>query len=633
MYGFDEGFKYKRISGIFNWTPAFEVNLRFDALFYGLELSYFVNKPMNKNINSIDGWFLNYYFGLGGPIKSLKPKNSMGPSAPVMNEKIEGGYYNRPDYPADLKIEDLRFNEPSSNKSLDALEKGRIIFKLVNNGKGYATQININITPLLSENNLYYEPMTILKKIPPKSSEIIEIPITADIKVGLEKRKFRIDVSEYFGFDADPALISFTTSPFIPPNLQVNQTAIDDDNDGDSFGNGNSIIEAGESIEVTAFVQNFGKGKAENVKAEIIFDTKDRNITYPDEGKIYDLSTISSGDYRELRFYFYTSKRYKAANLPISIKIEESKGQFGKMIDLGLKAGKRTKNIVDVKIEKIIALEEQIKIKEIKGIVNISDVDENIPDLDRDGTNTLAVIIGIENYKYAPNVEFADRDAQYFYEYSKSVFGIPEPNIYFRLDEGATSGEFNKIFSEDGWIARRLASDTDVIFYYSGHGAPDLKTKKGYLIPNDIDPNYPSTGYSLDKIYESLSNLGANSVTVFIDACFSGESRSEEMLIAGIRPISIEISNPILMTDNFSIFTASTGKQYSTSYPEKFHGLFTYFLLKGLMGEAKGRDEDLTIKELYDYIEQNVSRQAGYLDKEQNPTLLGENKNRILLSY
>ena len=447
------------------------------------------------------------------------------------------------------------------------------------------------------------------------------------------ERKFRIDVSEHFGFDADPAIISFSTTAFEPPDLQMKQSAIDDDEEGDSYGNDNSIIEPGESIEVTTFVQNFGDGDAEDVNATVLFNTTDRNITYPDEGQVYNLGDIASGDYKELSFYFYTSKRYTTIELPISVKLTESKGEYGKTIDLGLKAGQRTQNIVDVQIARIETTRKQKSMRQIKGIITLADVDKKIPKTKTNGKNTLALIIGIQDYKYAPDVDYADRDAQYFYEYTKSVLGIPEPNIYFRVDDGATSGEFNKIFAEDGWIARRLGSKTNIIFYYSGHGAPDPKSEKGYLIPHDIDPNYANTGFSLDEIYESLAALKANSVTVFIDACFSGESRSEEMLIAGARPISIEITNPIVVAENFAVFSASTGKQYSSAYPDKFHGLFTYFLLKGLRGEAKGDDRNLTIGELYDYVEKNVSRQAGYLDKEQNPTFIGSNDDRVIVRY
>lgn len=540
-------------------------------------------------------------------------------------------------FPPDLYIENLKFSEPSLNKALDGLEKGNIQFDLVNKGRGNAYDIEVNISPLTSSKNLSFKTKTEIDKILKKDRKKISIQISADISVKDLFREFRIEVTESNGFGADPAKISFETLAFAAPNLKIEQIAIDDNEDaegeGFSYGNGNSTIEPNESIEVTAYVQNFGEGIATNVKAKIIVTSNNRDITYPDEGKIFNLGDIESGDYRKVEFYFYTSRRYDEKNIPLSIELTENTGEFGKTSDLGLKLGNRTKNIVDVQVAKIHK-KKKTKMKELDNIVALSDVDKNIPETNIDGKNTLAIIIGIEDYKYAPTVDFASNDARVFYQYSKSVFGIPERNIYYRINDGATSGEFNKIFADDGWIARRLKKDqTDVIVYYSGHGAPDTKSEKGYLIPHDIDPNYANTGVSLDFIYSSLSKLQAKSVTLFIDACFSGESRSKEMLIAGIRPISVKIKNPILTTENMAVFSASRGEQYSASYPEKQHGLFTYFLLKGLKGKAKGSDKKITLDELQQYIYENVSQTAGYLDKEQNPTFIGKDKTRILLKY
>ena len=540
-------------------------------------------------------------------------------------------------FPPDLYVENLKFSEPSRNKALDGLEKGSIQFDIVNKGRGNAYDIEVDITPLTSSKNLSFKTKTEIKEVLKKDSNKISIPITADIDVEDLFREFRIEVTESNGFDADPAKISFETLAFASPNLKVEQIAIDDNEDaegeGFSYGNGNSIIEPNESIEVTAYVQNFGEGVASNVKAKVILTSYNRDFTYPDEDKIFNLGDIESGDFRKIDFYFYTSRRYAEKNIPLSIELSESTKKFGKTADLGLKLGNRTKNIVDVQVAKI-QTKKKAKMKELDNVVVLSDVDKDIPKTNIDGKNTLAIIIGIEDYKYAPTVDFASNDARVFYQYSKSVFGIPERNIYYRINDGATSGEFNKIFAEDGWIARRLKKDqTDVIVYYSGHGAPDTKSKKGYLIPHDIDPNYANTGVSLDFIYSSLSKLQAKSVTLFIDACFSGESRSEEMLIAGIRPISVKIKNPILTTENMAVFSASTGEQYSSAYPEKQHGLFTYFLLKGLKGKAKGSDKKITLDELQNYIYENVSDTAGYLDKEQTPTFIGKDKNRILIDY
>lgn len=244
--------------------------------------------------------------------------------------------------------------------------------------------------------------------------------------------------------------------------------------------------------------------------------------------------------------------------------------------------------------------------------------------------NGLCVIFGIEDYKYAPRASFAKRDAKIFYEYAKSFFRFPERNIYLRTNEDASKGEFDKVFSDHGWLARRVEKGkSDIIFYFSGHGAPDFRTNKPYLIPWDIDPNYASTAFPISEIYKSLSELGARSVTVFLDACFSGQSKGE-LLFTDARPlISVEIETP---SKDISVFTASTNEQISSVSANKKHGLFTYYLLKGLQGYGDlDGDKAIRVGELFDYLKENVSREAGFMDREQVPQLLSGDRNRVLV--
>ena len=260
------------------------------------------------------------------------------------------------------------------------------------------------------------------------------------------------------------------------------------------------------------------------------------------------------------------------------------------------------------------------------------DVDTDIPQALKQNENGICVIFGIEKYKYAPKATYANRDAIIFYEYAKSVFGIPERNIYIRTNEDATKGEFDKVFGNNGWLSRRIEKGkSDVIIYFSGHGAPDFKARKQYLIPYDIDPNYPQTAYSIDSIYKALSDLNANSVTVFLDACFSGVSREEEMLLADARPIVMQLKSSIVFK-NITVFTASTGAQISSGYVSKRHGLFTYFLLKGLRGDADSdKNNKTTVKELFNYVNRNVRTQAKYIDREQTPQVLPEPSDKVLI--
>lgn len=540
-------------------------------------------------------------------------------------------------FPPDLYIKNLEFIESSGNNALDGLEEGYLKFEIYNKGRGNAEDISVNVTPLSSSKHINYKAKLKIDSIPSKQDKKVLIPISADFNVSNLEREFRIDVTESRGFDAKPLSLKFETQRYRAPDLKIEKVAIDDNEDeegeGYSYGNGNSIIEPNESIEVTAFVQNFGRGDANNVKAKVLLNSNNPNISSPDKNRTFNLGNIASGDYKPVKFYFYTSRRYDKKDIPLSIKVEEKTKKFGKTIDLGLKLKKKTKNILNVAISKI-ETKEKTEIREIAGVIDSVDVDINIPNSTTKGENTLAVIIGIEDYKYAPGAEFAGRDAQIFYKYARYLFNIPERNIFYRINENATSGEFNKIFSKNGWLARRLTPDkTNIIIFYSGHGSPDPKSKKGYLIPYDIDPNYANTGISLNNIYTSLSELSAKSVTMFIDACFSGESRSQEMLVAGTRPINIKIKNPVFEKENMAVFTAATGEQYSSSYPQKKHGLFTYFLLKGLGGKAKGDDNKLSLNELYKYVYKKVEKKAGYLDKEQNPTLIGKNKDRLIIIF
>ncbi|MDO9577075.1 MAG: caspase family protein, partial [Candidatus Cloacimonadales bacterium] len=258
----------------------------------------------------------------------------------------------------------------------------------------------------------------------------------------------------------------------------------------------------------------------------------------------------------------------------------------------------------------------------------------NIPENSKTNINILAIIFGIENYKNISDASFAHRDANFIKEYFKNVLGIKENNIYYKANEDVSKAEFDKVFTKGGWLDKRVqAGKTEVYFYFAGHGAPDIKQNKAYLIPYDGDPNYASqTGYELQEIYDDLANLKAKSVTVFLDACFSGANRENEMLLADARPLVIEVQSPI--AHGITVFSATGSKEISSAWPEKKHGLFSYFLMKGMQGEADvNQDKKLTIQELGVYIEEKVSEQAGYLDREQTPQMISDDDSRILINY
>ena len=246
--------------------------------------------------------------------------------------------------------------------------------------------------------------------------------------------------------------------------------------------------------------------------------------------------------------------------------------------------------------------------------------------------NGVAVVIGVENYQYVSDATYAYNDAEVFREYLADTLGYKKSKIKIVTNSKATLAELNKLLGPNGWIARNVKAKTsDVVVYFSGHGIPDAKTKKTGLLPFDVDPNY-SVGMTLRDLYTTLGTLDAKSVTVFLDTCFSGQGREKQSLLAdarGIMVVPLEKNIPKPMT----VLSAATAGQISGPLKDKEHGLFTYYVLKGLGGAAdSNKDKQLTVSELGSYVQANVKEQAAAKGWNQTPELQGASE-RVLVQF
>ena len=273
------------------------------------------------------------------------------------------------------------------------------------------------------------------------------------------------------------------------------------------------------------------------------------------------------------------------------------------------------------------------------------DVDVNIPKTKMKNHDAIALIIGNSNYEHpdVPQVKFANHDAEIVKQYLIKTMGYKKGHILFETDIDKAKFEtlFGIVGNHHGTLYDYVKpGKSDVFIYYSGHGAPDPNTNKGYFIPVNCNPSKVAlNGYSLDIFYENLSKLDVKSLTVVIDACFSGGTSSGKLLIDSASPIGIAVKNPTITKKNTTIFTSSTGNQISSWYNDKKHGLFTYFFLKAIGGSADmNRDKKVTFQEIYDFISDKAEG-VPYWAKRlhggriQTPTLQGKNKNKVLVRY
>ena len=261
------------------------------------------------------------------------------------------------------------------------------------------------------------------------------------------------------------------------------------------------------------------------------------------------------------------------------------------------------------------------------------DVDKNIPKGKHKNPEAIAIIIGNKNYYRfghgIPDVDYAKRDAAYMKKYVINLLGYDKENVICRFD--VTQGQTSRIFGTKDNFKCELynhvkAGKSDVFIYYVGHGAPDPKGKGAFLIPVDASADYISAnGYPLDTFYNNLEKIPAKSITIVLDACFSGNSAGG-MLVKNISPAMLKSASPVRELNNGVIFSSTGKDQVSHWYPEKQHSLFTYFFMKGLRGKAdQDGNRKITVAETKKYLSDKVPYRARRLTgREQTPVVVGD---------
>lgn len=494
----------------------------------------------------------------------------------------------------------ILFTDANKNNAIDANENCCIKFKIHNNGKGNAINCFAKIIPNETTKEIKYADINI-PLIKPQETIDVSMPLTSTTKVSDGIANLRLKVEEPHGFGTETASISINTKKFDAPLLQIVDSKV-------SPSEGNTLKKMS-PFYLQVLLQNTKKGSADNVKVKIGLPT---NVLLMESQKEEeDFAYISGGETKSINYPLIINNNYASNDVPITLYVKEKYGEYAenKTINLHINQSITNNNII-IKEKEINTKNQDIKIASIS-----SDIDKNIPEAINSNSNTFAIVIANETYNKEANVPYAVNDGNIFKEYCRNCLGIPEKNIHL-----ITNATLNDIRHEVKWIqdvAEVYKGDAKIIFYYAGHGIPDEKSKNAYLLPTDGYGSDVATGYSLENLYKTFGSLPSKSITVFLDACFSGAKRDGNML-ASARGVAIKVKQTIPV-GNMVVFTAAQGDETAYPYKEEEHGLFTYYLLKKLQ-ETKG---NATLGELSDYIKEQVERQSIVTNgKLQSPSIM-----------
>lgn len=494
----------------------------------------------------------------------------------------------------------ILFTDANKNNAIDANENCCIKFKIHNNGKGNAINCFAKIIPNETTKEIKYADINI-PLIKPQETIDVSMPLTSTTKVSDGIANLRLKVEEPHGFGTETASISINTKKFVAPLLQIVDSKV-------SPSEGTTLKKMS-PFYLQVLLQNTKKGSADNVKVKIGLPT---NVLLMESQKEEeDFAYISGGETKSINYPLIINNNYASNDVPITLYVKEKYGEYAenKTINLHINQSITNNNII-IKEKEINTKNQDIRIASIS-----SDIDKNIPEAINSNSNTFAIVIANETYSKEANVPYAVNDGNIFKEYCRNCLGIPEKNIHL-----ITNATLNDIRHEVKWIqdvAEVYKGDAKIIFYYAGHGIPDEKSKNAYLLPTDGYGSDVATGYSLENLYKTFGSLPSKSITVFLDACFSGAKRDGNML-ASARGVAIKVKQTIPV-GNMVVFTAAQGDETAYPYKEEEHGLFTYYLLKKLQ-ETKG---NATLGELSDYIKEQVERQSIVTNgKLQSPSIM-----------
>jgi len=218
-----------------------------------------------------------------------------------------------------------------------------------------------------------------------------------------------------------------------------------------------------------------------------------------------------------------------------------------------------------------------------------------------------ALVVGVGDYEYWPDLRGAVKDAKEIAEYLKTI------GVNTTLVLNPTSRELKKALNGLVYGPGKV-EDRAILFFFSGHGETEtLATgeKMGYLVPKDAclpmqnQMDFTDKAIGMNAIESYALRIKSKHVLMLFDSCFSGSVFSS---LKGVpTDVSEKSSRPVRQ-----FITAGNEKE---EVPDD--SIFKICLLQGIGGEADlNHDGYVTGSELGLYLDSSV---VNYTRGSQHP--------------
>jgi len=232
----------------------------------------------------------------------------------------------------------------------------------------------------------------------------------------------------------------------------------------------------------------------------------------------------------------------------------------------------------------------------------------------------VGIAIGVGKFREAElaPVKFAAHDAEIVAKYFRTAGGIPADQIKVLTDERASKEDLAEVFED--WLPRQAKKGAIVLVYFSGRAVVDAAGAVS-LVPHEGNPKTGARLFSVRRLHAALDSLPIQHAVLLMDARLEGPGSPDRRKEPKWNSSTAEDEDGKLVH-----ILSATGFQEAHRYDRGRHGLFTYYVLKGLSGTADAdRDGQVIVAELFDYVREQVLKLArNEYGNEQEPALAPE---------
>jgi uncharacterized caspase-like protein len=224
------------------------------------------------------------------------------------------------------------------------------------------------------------------------------------------------------------------------------------------------------------------------------------------------------------------------------------------------------------------------------------------------------VLIGVNDYQdeTLPNLRYAAYDCQGVGEaLAQATQAFPQKEFFIHHDLTVDKPTLKAIQSSLQQVISSAKTQDTVLLYFSGHGVLDPNSQQTVLCLQDTQKQQLlSTGLCFQDLLSTLGECTAHSQLIWLDACHSGNISlsgarghlSEPTLINPTPQLLELLRQRAAKSRGFYALLSCDQGQQSWEFPDLGHGVFSYYLMRGLRGEAAGSHGIIDADALYRYV-------------------------------